>query len=242
MRRSSLRCREAGVIIATFAHASRRQPMNTSSLRVSLAVLGFAISTLALADSAPPCPGANDANAGTLVQVRDFTPVSQQGGGSHFPGSRLRAARNAMKVDQNASALAEGIVRALDAKGIGACHMTADSPPPTSGWLVTGEFDETLSSGFGAALPSMGSSDKPPNTHVTVQLANLAASPDAPLTQIDTSGELKGQKSAAAPKPYGAAARFVINTAESISSLDDLAAKIADQIATEKAKLDATPQ
>jgi hypothetical protein len=88
----------------------------------------------------------------------------------------------------------------------------------------------------------MGSSDKKPNTHVTVQLANLAASPDAPLTQIDTSSELKGQKSAAAPKPYGAAARFVINTAESISSLDDLAAKIADQIATEKAKLDATPR
>ncbi|GJH24564.1 hypothetical protein [Caballeronia novacaledonica] len=216
--------------------------MNTSSLRVSLAVLGFSISTLALADAAPPCPGANDANAGKLVQVRDFTPVSKEGGSSRFLGSRLRSARNTMKVDQNASALAEGIVSKLGAKGIGACHMTADSPPPTSGWLVTGEFDETLTSGFGSALPSMGSSDKKPNTHVTVQLANLAASPDAPLTQIDTSSELKGQKSAAAPKPYGAAARFVINTAESISSLDDLAAKIADQIATEKAKLDATPQ
>jgi hypothetical protein len=216
--------------------------MNTSSLRVSLAVLGFSISTLALADAAPPCPGANDANAGKLVQVRDFTPVSKEGGSSRFLGSRLRSARNTMKVDQNASALAEGIVSKLAAKGIGACHMTADSPPPTSGWLVTGEFDETLTSGFGSALPSMGSSDKKPNTHVTVQLANLAASPDAPLTQIDTSSELKGQKSAAAPKPYGAAARFVINTAESISSLDDLAAKIADQIATEKAKLDAAPQ
>lgn len=216
--------------------------MNTSSLRVSLAVLGFSISTLALADAAPPCPGANDANAGKLVQVRDFTPVSKESGSSRFLGSRLRSARNTMKVDQNASALAEGIVSKLGAQGIGACHMTADSPPPTSGWLVTGEFDETLTSGFGSALPSMGSSDKKPNTHVTVQLANLAASPDAPLTQIDTSSELKGQKSAAAPKPYGAAARFVINTAESISSLDDLAAKIADQIATEKAKLDATPQ
>ncbi|SAK44262.1 hypothetical protein AWB80_00737 [Caballeronia pedi] len=217
--------------------------MKTSSLRVSLAVLGCAISTLALADAAPPCPGVNEANAGRLVQVRDFTPVSQQSSASHFPGSRLRAARNSMKVDQNASALADGIVKALNAKGIGACHLTSQSPPPGSGWLVTGEFDETLSTGLGAGLPSMGSSGKgAPNTHVTVQLADLAASPDAPLTQIDTSGELKGQKSAAAPKPYGAAARFVINTAESISSLDDLAAKIADQIAAEKAKLESGAQ
>ncbi|WP_321801589.1 hypothetical protein [Caballeronia sp. J97] len=214
--------------------------MKTSCLRVSLVALGFAASTLALAQSATTCSptGASDANAGKRVQVRDFTPVSREGGSSHFLGSRLRSARNAMKVDQNASALAEGIVGALNAKGIVACHVTADAPPPTSGWLVSGEFDETLTTGFGAALPSMGSSDKPPNTHVTVQLANLAASPDAPLSQIDTSSELKGQKSAAAPKPYGAAARFVINKTEAISSLDDLAAKIADQIAAEKAKLE----
>ena len=214
--------------------------MKTASWRVVTGLSGFVIATLALAQSAPPCPGANEANPGKLVQVRDFTPVSS-GGSSHFLGSRLRGARNEMKVDQNASALADGIVKALNGKGIGACHLTAQSLPPTSGWLVTGEFDETLSSGFGSALPSMGSSKKP-NAHVTVQLANLQASPDAPLTQIDTSGEIKGQKSAAAPKPYGAAARFVINQVEAVSSLDDLAAKIADQIAAEKAKLGGAAQ
>jgi hypothetical protein len=215
--------------------------MKNSCSRVSIAALGFAIGSVAFGQSAPPCPSANEpigANASTLIQVRDFTPVSSEGGASHFLGSRLRSARNAVKVDQNASALADDIVKALNAKGLTACHMTAESPPPTSGWLVSGEFDQKLSSGFGAALPSMGSSDKTPNAHVAVQLANLAASPDAALAQIDTSGELKGQKSAAAPKPYGAAARFVINKTEAISSLDDLAAKIADQIAAEKAKLE----
>ncbi|SAK50180.1 hypothetical protein AWB77_01218 [Caballeronia fortuita] len=208
--------------------------MKNVCLGVSLALAG----SLAFAQSAPPCTGASDANAGKPVQVREFTPVSREGGTSRLPGSRLRAARNAAKVNQNASALADGIVEALNAKGIAACHLTADSPPPAVGWLVSGEFDETLPSGFGAALPSMGSSDKPPNTHVTVQLADLAARPDASPAQIDASGELKGQKSAAAPKPYGAAARFVINEVQSISSLDALAAKIADQIAAEKAKLD----
>ncbi len=208
----------------------RRAPMKTFCLGVALAAIG----SLACAQSAPQCPPA----AGQLIQVRDFTAVSRESGASHVLGSRLRSARNAVKVGQNASALADGIVKALNGKGLAACHVTADSPPPASGWLVSGEFDETLSSGFGSALPSMGSSDKTPNTHVTVQLANLAASPDAAPAQIDTSGELKGQKSAAAPKPYGAAARFVINEVQSIASLDALAAKIADQIAAEKAKLD----
>lgn len=218
--------------------------MKTSSVRVSFAAIGFAIFTLAFGQDAPPCAGAA-AGAGKPVYVTDFTPVSQQGGSSHFPGSRLRAARNSMKIHENASALADGIVKALNAKGIAACHVTAQAAQaarPAAGWLVTGEFDETLSTGFGSALPSTGSSDKTPNTHVTVQLADLAASPGAPTTQIDTSGELKGQKSAAAPKPYGAAARFVINQTESITSLDDLAAKIADQIAAEKAKLDGGAQ
>ncbi|AET94466.1 hypothetical protein BSFA1_67610 (plasmid) [Burkholderia sp. SFA1] len=213
--------------------------MKTVSLRVALGLSGLMVSALALAQSAPPCTGAS-----TSVQVRDFTAVSS-GSTSHFPGSRLRAARNTMQIEQNASALAEGIVRALNAKGIAACHLTAQagsSAPPASGWLVTGEFDETLSSGFGGALPSMGSSDKSPNTHVTVQLANLAASPDAPLSQIDTSSQLKGQKSAAAPKPYGAAARFVIHKTEAISSLDALASAIADEIAAQKTKMESGAQ
>ena len=209
--------------------------MKTASMRVVLGLSGFLLSAFAFAQSAPPC-----ASASNLVQVRDFKAVNS-GVSSHFPGSRLRAARNAMQVEQNASALADGIVSKLNAKGIAACHLTTQAEqaaPPASGWLVTGEFDETLSSGFGSALPSMGSSDKKPNTHVTVQLANLGASPDAPLSQIDTNSQLKGQKSAAAPKPYGAAARFVINKTEAISSLDDLASKIADQIAAEKAKME----
>jgi hypothetical protein len=213
--------------------------MKSASMCVVLGCAGLAVSASTFAQSAPPCSADSK-----LVQVRDFTAVNS-GSASHFPGSRLRAARNAMKVDQNASALADGIVGKLNAKGIAACHLTAQaaqSAPRASGWLVTGEFDETLSSGFGGALPSMGSSDKKPNAHVTVQLANLNASPDAPLTQIDTSSELKGQKSAAAPKPYGAAARFVINQVESASSLDDLAGKIADQIAAQKSKMESGAQ
>lgn len=217
-----------------------REPMKTSSLRW-LIVLGFAMGVPAFAQTAPPCPGASTSGTGKPVFVRDFTAVSQ-GGSSHFPGSRLRSLRNSVKVDENASALSDGIVKALNARGIAACHATAQTALPASGWLVSGEFDETLSSGFGTALPSMGSSDKAPNTHVTVQLADLAANANQPLAQIDTNDELKGQKSAAAPKPYGAAARFVINQVQSSSSLDELAGKIADGIAAEKSKLDGGAQ
>ncbi|SAK65920.1 hypothetical protein [Caballeronia ptereochthonis] len=215
--------------------------MKTSSLRW-LAALGCAMGASAFGQTAAPCPDPGSPSAAKLVFVRDFTPVSE-GGAPHLPGSRLRAARNAMRVNENASALSEGIVKALNARGIAACHATAQTALPASGWLVNGEFDETLSAGFGSALPSMGSSDKQaPNTHVTVQLADLAASPDKPLAQIDTTDELKGQKSAAAPKPYGAAVRFVINRVEASSSLDDLAGKIADGIVAEKAKLPADEQ
>lgn len=214
--------------------------MKTSSLRVALAALGFVISAPACAQSAPPCPEASQASTGKPVYVRDFTPVSQ-GGSSRLLG-RLRSARNTVKVDQNAAALAQGIVNALNGRGIAACRLTGKTALPASGWLVSGEFDETLSSGFGAAMPSMGSSDKPPNTHVTVQLADLAVNPDDSRAQIDTSGEIKGQKPPAAPKPYGAAARFVIDKTESITSLDQMADKIAGQIAAEKAKLEGGAQ
>ncbi|SAK52276.1 hypothetical protein AWB79_01859 [Caballeronia hypogeia] len=221
--------------------------MKTQSIRVSLVafafVLGCSQSALSFAQSAPCAEAsANAANAAKPVYVRDFTPVSQQSGSSHLLGSRLRSARNSVRVEQNATALAQGIVKALNGRGIAACHFTDQSALPSAGWMVSGEFDETLASGFGAGLPSMGSSDKPPNTHVTVQLADLSTSPDQSSARIDTSAELKGQKSAAAPKPYGAAARFVINKTESISSLDDLAGKIAEQIAAEKAKLDGGAQ
>ncbi|BAN27969.1 hypothetical protein [Caballeronia insecticola] len=202
-------------------------------MKIACVLLLAAFAVLAFGQTPSPCP-----ETGKPVFVRDFTAV-KEGATSRFPGSRLRAARNTMRVDENASALAEGIVKALNARGVAACHAAAQTALPASGWLVSGEFDETLPSGLGAGLPSMGSSDKQaPNTHVTVQLADLAASPGAPVTQIDTNDQLKGQKSAAAPKPYGAAARFVINQVEASSSLDDLAGKIAERIASEKARIE----
>ncbi|SAL09116.1 hypothetical protein AWB71_00023 [Caballeronia peredens] len=214
--------------------------MKTSSMWL-VAALGVALTVPAFGQTVSPSPSpctGTGTGTGKPVFVRDFTAV-KEGATSRFPGSRLRAARNTMRVDENASALSEGIVKALNARGIAACHAAAQTALPAAGWLVSGEFDETLPSGLGAGLPSMGSSDKQaPNTHVTVQLADLAASPGTPVAQIDTSDQLKGQKSAAAPKPYGAAARFVINQVEASSSLDDLAGKIAERIAAEKARLD----
>lgn len=106
---------------------------------------------------------------------------------------------------------------------------------------MTGEFDESIPTGPGAALPSKNSSDTPTNTHVTVQLASLSASSGQASARIDTSDELKGQKSAAAPKPYGAAARFVFDKVEGASSLSDLAGKIADGIVTEQKRLGSKP-
>ncbi|MDR5817104.1 MULTISPECIES: hypothetical protein [unclassified Caballeronia] len=200
-----------------------------------LIVLGFFAGPCAFAQDAPPC-----SSAGVPVVVRDFTAVSQ-GGESRLPGSRLRSMRNTMKVDQNASALAEDIVKTLQARGVNACRAQSQGPLPASGWLVTGEFDESIPAGPGAALPSMNSSDTPPNTHVTVQLASLSAPAGQASARIDTSDELKGQKSAAAPKPYGAAARFVINKVEGASSLHDLAGKIADGIVTEQKRLGSEP-
>jgi hypothetical protein len=205
--------------------------MDTSSVCLC-AAFACATSLPAFGQDASPCGGTDKP-----VVVRDFTPVNQ-GGSGHFPGSRLRSMRNSMKIDENASALSEDIVKALGARGIAACHASAQTVLPASGWLVTGEFDEAIPAGFGSALRSKGSSDQPPNTHVAVQLADLSARGGEPSVRIDASDQLKGQKSAAAPKPYGAAARFVINEVEASSSLDDLAGSIADRIVAEKAKLE----
>jgi hypothetical protein len=228
-------------------HQARR-PIKTRPSHALLASACLLVSTLALGQPAGPCAALAQPNAGgsqsaaaarETIYVRDFTPVSQETGGSRLLPSRLRAARNSVKVDQNASALAEGVVQALNAKGIPACHLAGQALPPPLGWLVTGEFEETLSSGFHPSLPSMSSSKQDtPNTQIFIQLANLAGGAGEPGAAIATSGALKGQGSAAAPKPYGAAARFVINKTEAISSLDALAGSIAEQIAIRKAALD----
>lgn len=205
-------------------------------MKTAIAFFCCVASTLAFGQDASPCAQAS-------VFVRDFRAQSTESGSSRVIGSRLRAARNSVKVDQNASSLAQGIVKALNAKGVASCRIASDAALPQTGWLVSGEFDQALPSGIGAALPSAGSSEK--NTHVTVRLARLAAGADSAASAaavLHADDTLKGQKPPAVPNPYAAAARFVIGHVEAMSSIDELAGSIADGIFEQKAKLDAGTQ
>ena len=166
-----------------------------------------------------------------LIYVRDLGAALQPGSAPGRPLSRLRSARNDKKVEHNALALSEGIVRALNARGFRAYRLSGQSPVPPAGWLIDGTFDEQMSQGMLSSLSSIGSTFQgAPNTDVLVRITDLASDPDKPLAVIGTSGALKGQGTFVAFNPYAAAARFVIRTVEASSSLDALADKVAEQI------------
>jgi hypothetical protein len=186
--------------------------------------------------SAPITMQAISARHPNVIYVEDFQPVDQQDASSGLLLSRLRSARNAQKVDNNASALSDAIVKSLSSQGIKAYRISSQGPLPTSGWLVGGVFSERTSQGLLSSLASLGSS-KTPNTEVTVSIADLASDPNVPFAVLGNADQLKGQGSAVAWNPYMVAVRLVVNEAQASSSMTDLANKIAGEIVSQQTNL-----
>jgi hypothetical protein len=172
------------------------------------------------------------------IYVEDFQPIDQQDGSSGLLLSRLRSARNAQKVDSNASALSDAIVKSLSSQGVKAYRISSQGPLPSSGWLVGGVFSERTSQGLLSSLASLGSSaSKTPNTEVTVSIADLASDPNTPFAVIGNADQLKGQGTAVAWNPYMVAVRLVVNEAQASSSMTALANKIAAEIVSQQTNL-----
>ncbi|MCC8960669.1 hypothetical protein H8B02_46950, partial [Bradyrhizobium sp. Pear77] len=139
--------------------------------------------------------------------------------------------------DQSASALSRAIVRELNAQGSPARYLPADASPPSAGWLVNGVFYALDSRDPLLKLPFLDTAPKGPNTEVTVEIANLAVSPDVPFAVIGTDYRLKGQGSAVSWNPYIVAAKFVVNKIEASKSIDALANQIVAEIIAHRSSL-----
>jgi hypothetical protein len=221
--------------------------MNIYSLPAwSLVALSLFYGELAIAQnassssafSAPLAIQTHGAGNQAAIYIEDFQPVDQQDNSSGLLLSRFRSARNAQKVDSNASALSDDIVKSLVAQGIKAYRISSQGPLPTSGWLVGGVFSERMSQGLLSSLAFLGSSaSKTPNTEVTVSIADLASDPNRPFAVIGDADQLKGQGTAAAWNPYMVAVHLVVNEAQASSSMKDLANKIAAEIVSQRANL-----
>ena len=169
------------------------------------------------------------------IYVGDFKPELTPGGDtSSGPFSHLGASRRAEKVESNASALAEALVRELNARGVAAYRLSEQAPTPHRGWVISGVFSENLQSGLPLSqLSPLGSSA--PNTEVKVSIIDLGSNSGRPASVISTDASLGGQGSSISINPYVLAAKVVLHQVESGRSMDDLARRIADRILARRA-------
>jgi hypothetical protein len=194
------------------------------------------IATLCLSLTGPALCEAAASGASAPQQplyIADFKPELAQGNSSGGLLSHLGASRRAEKVDKNASALADALVRELNARGVATYRLSEQDPTPRSGWVVSGVFSENVPSGLPLSqLASLGSST--PNTQVELTIVDVGGDSARPASIINTAASLSGQGSAASFNPYAAAAKVVLHHVESGRSIDDLARKVADQILAQR--------
>jgi hypothetical protein len=165
---------------------------------------------------------------GQPVYVQDLQLAGTQQKGSSGVLGRMRASREQQKSARSAAAVSEAIVREMNNRGIPAHHLTAQQAMPRAGLLVSGVFSEKVPHGLFSSLSSLGSSS--PNTEVTLTVSDLTADPNTAVARLGTNGTLKGQGSAVSFNPYAVAVKFVVNKAESASSIDALAKKIVAEM------------
>jgi len=167
------------------------------------------------------------------IYIGDFKAAPAQSGSSSGPLSHLGASHQAGKVEKNAAALAEALVRELNARGVASYRLSDENPAPNSGWVVSGVFSETVPHGLFSQFSSLGSST--PNTEVKVSIVDLGSASHEPARVMSTAASLGGQGSAISLNPYVMAAKVVVHHVESGRSIDDLARRIADQILAQRA-------
>jgi Domain of unknown function (DUF4410) len=201
---------------------------------------GFALAAVAVFAAAQTTPTDTPPAAPTKpkkpVYVQDFVgsyEPAQSSQGRSGPLSRIRAARAGQKASQSASQLSADIVKEFAAAGFTSKRLEPGTTLPTDGWLVRGTFYATDSGGNIIPTELLGG-EQPPNTQLTVSVANLSKDPNAPFIVFGKAEALKGQGAPVGWNPYVVAAKFVINTVESATDLDKLAKDIVQTIMQNK--------
>ena len=157
-----------------------------------IASLLFAVSVAARAQA----PAAAPPSVPRTIYVQDFQAQVQESSSSRGgPLSRLRSGRSDQKAWQTAGSLSGAIADQFKAAGYTAQRIPRSAPLPDAGWLVTGVFYALDSQGKVIQLPSFLSGDTPvpPNTQVTVSVADLAGNPAAPFIVFGKADALRGQ-------------------------------------------------
>jgi len=144
----------------------------------------------------------------------------------------MHAARDAKKVGSNAQLLADAIVKALQNKGVSAHRLTSHQSIPTSGWMVKGTFQETISH---TPFPMVSALIKPnvPNTDSDIRMLNLSNAGSGAPANFSSAGTLKGNGTSFSTNPYKLAAHIVVHRIEADTSMNTLANAIADRIIVE---------
>ena len=154
-----------------------------------------------------------------------------EGGTSGGPIARVKAGQRTGKASQTAASLSNAIAKEFSVSGFPSQRLAADAALPKEGWLVRGVFyARGAKGGILTRPPAHGASDAPPDTEVTVSVADLAGNPAAPFIVFGTADALRGQGPPVGWNPYVVAAKFVVNRAHSSEDIQKLAREIVATI------------
>lgn len=174
------------------------------------------------------------------LYVIDFTAMDQGGRGVLLP--RLRAGVRARKAQDSALALTQALVRALRTAGWQAIYLPPGAPTPNDGWIIRGVLYVEDDQGHLLSMLSDPIGPQTPNTEVTIGLADAALDPSTPFAVLGRSDALRGLGTNASWNPYIVAAKFVLHSAESASSVDALAAHIVGDMQANRNALEQQDQ
>jgi hypothetical protein len=164
-----------------------------------------------------------------VIYVGNFQTVTPSAATESGYFARMRAERDAKKIDANAQKLAEAVVESLQKKGVSAYRLSSTRPIPKTGWLVDCTYMQTISHSPFPMISSLVSADKP-NTDAAIHIRDLSAPhADAPVS-FTSSATLKGQGTSFSTNPYKLAAHIVVHRIEAYSSMSSLADAIASSI------------
>jgi hypothetical protein len=193
--------------------------------------------------SVAPFTASQVAAALAPIYVQDFEPVVQPSSTSGGLLTEMRTSRTTREARKNAVGISEKVVKALKAEGCTAYHVDANSTPPSSGWLVRGNFQQRVPKGLLSSLSAAIDPPQPPepkpkpkpkgNAQILVQISDLSRDPRVPVAVFGTADQVKGQGLAAGWNVYMIVAHVAFNEFEDMSSTDRIADKIAAQIVTE---------
>jgi hypothetical protein len=192
----------------------------------------FGLAASFAAAQAPTAPAGNL----PTVYVQDFEahlgdPSAGGNTSRKGPLSILRSARASEKATTSAGSLSGAIAEQFKAQGYTSKRISRDEPLPPSGWLVTGIFYAIDTQTGLIQMPTfLTGAPPPPNTQITVSVADLATNPHAPFIVFGEAEALRGQGPPAGWNPYVIAAKFVVNTVESSADIQKLAKEIVGTI------------